>query len=114
MINLFSQAFDRLNSLIKKYRIQNFLSVVLTVTILLSSGVNYATNGKSSAKHIDDKVFESNSERPTTTREWYNEANKTEDQPVERIKEIGKESKAALKEWGSLYPDTAKRTLPDD
>jgi hypothetical protein len=114
MINLISQATNSVISVFKKYRFQNFLSAVLTIAILLTSGVSYANNGNSSPNKIDSKVFESNSERPTTTKEWYEQAERTEDRPVERIKEIGKESGEAIKEWGQVYPDTAKRTMPDD
>lgn len=115
MIHLTYQAIIRFNSFLKKIQIKKYLTTVLLGAILLTSGVsNYATNGENAPDNISNKVFESNSERPTTTREWRQEARKTEGEPLERAKEIGKESAQAIKEWGKLYPDVADRTLPDD
>ncbi len=115
MIHLISQAIDNLSSFLKNIQVKSFLTSILLGIILLTSGVSsYATNGANAADSIDNRVFESNSERPTTTREWRQEARETEDAPLERIKEIGKESAQAIKEWGELYPDVVDRSLPDD
>lgn len=114
MIHLISQAINRLSSFLKKTQVKSLLSAVFVGIIVLTSSVNYATESDRPLNSIDDKVFEGNSERPTTTREWYEQANRTEDAPLERIKEIGKESAEAVKEWGELYPDVIDRTIPDD
>lgn len=115
MIHLISQAINHISTLLKKIQVKSFLTTVLLGTILLTSGVSsYATNGKSAADNIDSRVFESNSERPTTTRQWRKEARQTEDNPLERAKEIGQETAQALKEWGELYPDVADRSIPDE
>lgn len=114
MIHLISQAIDRLSSFFKKPQVKSFFATVFVGLIVLTSNVNYATESDRNLNNISDRVFESNSERPTTTREWYNEADRTEDAPLERIKEIGKQSAEAVKEWGELYPDVVERTLPDD
>lgn len=115
MIHLIFQAIANFNSFLKKIQVKSFLTSVLLGVILLTSGVSsYATNGANAADNISDKVFESNSERPTTTREWRKEARKTEGEPLERAKEIGKESAQAIKEWGELYPDVVDRSSPDD
>jgi hypothetical protein len=115
MIHLISQAIANLSSLVKKIQVKSFLTTVLLGAILLTSGVSsYADNGASAADNIDSKIFESNSERPTTTREWKQQARRTEDAPLERAKEIGKESAQAVKEFGKLYPDVADRSTPED
>ncbi len=115
MIHLISQTIIRFSSLLKKIQVKSFLTTVLLGAILLTSGVSsYATNGANAADNIDSKVFESNSERPTTTSEWRQKARETENAPLERAKEIGQESAQAIKEWGELYPDVVDRTLPDD
>lgn len=115
MINLISQAIDNLSYHLKKIQVKSFFTSVLLGIFLLTSGVsNYATNGANAADNIDSKVFEGNSERPTTTSEWREEARRTEDAPLERIKEIGQESAQAIKEWGELYPDVIDRSTPDD
>jgi hypothetical protein len=112
MINLISKAIVRISSILKIVRVKTFLATVLVGLIVLTSSVNSTGNDRAS-NNINDKVFESNPERPTTTKEWYQKAQETEDSPVERVKEIGKESAQALKEWGSLYPETAEKSAPD-
>ncbi|MGL5874107.1 MAG: hypothetical protein ACRC2R_17355 [Xenococcaceae cyanobacterium] len=112
MINLISQAIVGINSFLKIVRVKTFLATVLVGLIVLTSTVNSTGNDRA-LNNIDDKIFESNPERPTTTREWYQKARETEDSPGERVKEIGKESAQALKEWGSLYPETAQKSAPD-
>lgn len=115
MIHLISQAINQIGSFLKKIQVKSFLTTVLLGTILLTTGVSsYATNGKNAADNINSRVFEGNPERPTTTREWKQEARETEDAPLERVKEIGQETAEAVKEWGGLYPDVADRTIPDD
>lgn len=115
MRHLFSQAINYLSSLLKKTQIKSLLTTTFLAVILLTSGVSsYATNGNSAADKISNKIFEGNPERPTTTREWKQEARETEDQPLERVKEIGKETKEAVKDWGGLYPDVAERTVPEN
>jgi hypothetical protein len=97
MINLISKAIARISSLLEIVQVKNLLATFLVGLILLTSSVN--SNDRVSNK-IDGKIFESNSERPTTTREWYQKANETEDSPGERIKEIGKESGQGASHFG--------------
>jgi hypothetical protein len=112
MIHLISKAINRIGSFLGTVRVKHSLATVLVGLILLTSSVN-ATGNDRASNNISNKVFESNSERPTTTREWYQKANETEDSPIDRVKEIGKESAEAVKEWGSVYPETAKKSAPD-
>lgn len=115
MIRLISQAINRLSFILKKIQFKSFLTTVLLGAILLTNGVsNSAIKGKTAADLVGSDVVESNPERPTTTREWRQEARRTEDAPLERAKEIGKETGEALKDWGKLYPDVAESTLPDE
>lgn len=115
MIHLISQAINRISSMLKKIQVKSFLTTVLLGAILLTNGVNSsATEGKSAADLLGSDIVGNNPERPTTTREWKQEARKTEDAPLERAKEIGKETGEALKDWGKLYPDVAESTLPDE
>jgi hypothetical protein len=115
MLHLFSQTINYLNSLLKKIQIKSLLTTTLLGVILLTSGVSsYATNGAGSPDKIDSRIFEGNPERPTTTREWKQEARNTDNQPIKRAKEIGKETKEAVKDFGKLYPNVAERTAPDE
>ena len=114
MFDLLSQAFARLNSLLKKVQVKSLISAVFLGTILLTSGY-IANDGDRAitANEVDSEIFEGDSVRPTTTNEWYEEAEET-DGVVEKAKRIGKETGAAVKEMGELYPDVADRTVSDD
>ena len=114
MFDLFSQAFARLSSLLKKVQVKSLISAVFLGTILLTSGY-IANDGDRAitANEVDSEIFEGDSVRPTTTNEWYEEAEET-DGVVEKAKRIGKETGAAVKEMGELYPDVADRTVSDD
>ncbi len=115
MIHLISQAINRISSVLKTIQVKSFLTSVLLGAILLTNGVSSsAANGKTAADVLGSDVVENNPERPTTTREWRQEARRTEDAPLERAKEIGKETGEALKDFGGLYPDVAERTVPDE
>ncbi len=115
MIHLISQAINRISSVLKKIQVKNFLTTVLLGAILLTSGVSIAaTNSKTASDVVDSKVVETNPERPTTTREWRQEAERTDDAPLERVKEIGKETGEALKDWAQLYPDVAEDSIPEN
>lgn len=115
MIRLISQAINRLSFILKKIQFKSFLTTVLLGAILLTNGVSSsATKAKTAADLVGSDVVENNPERPTTTREWRQQARRTEDAPLERAKEIGKETGEALKDWGKLYPDVAESTLPDE
>lgn len=115
MIHLISQAINRLSSVLKKIQVKSFLTTILLGAILLTNGVSSsATNGKTAADFVGSDIVENNPERPSTTREWRQEARRTEDAPLERAKEIGKETGEALKDWGKLYPDVTESTIPDE
>lgn len=109
MIHSIGQAIERLSSLLKSVQIKSFLATCLMGLILLTSNVNYKDKDRS----LSDRIFGSDNERPVTTRQWNEKARETEDAPLERTKEIGKESGQALKEFTEVYPDTAKRSAPD-
>lgn len=115
MLNLFSQAITRLSSILKKVQIKSLISAVFLGTILLTSGY-IANDGDRAitANEVDSEIFEGNPQRPTTTNEWYEEANQTEGEPIEKAKRIGKETGEAIKDLGKLYPNVADRTVSDD
>lgn len=112
MVHFISRAFARINSFLKVIQAKSFLATFLVGLIVLTSSFNLAASNPASA-NISNRVFESNSDRPTTTNEWYQKARETEGDAGERLKEIGKESAEAVKEFGQLYPDTAERTAPE-
>lgn len=109
MIHSISRTIKRLSSLVKSIQIKSFLTTCLMGLIILTSTANYQGSDRS----VSNRLYQGNDERPTTTREWYEKARQTEGEPLERTKEIAKESAQALKEFTEVYPDTAERTAPD-
>ncbi len=58
---------------------------------------------------VNKTVHQSDSQRPKNTKEWMDEAH--QDVPLgQRVKDIGEDSAEAVRDWGSVYPDTAKRS----
>jgi hypothetical protein len=110
MISLFSKAIAGINSFLKSLQVRQFFAVALVGAILLLAPAETTRNNPDLGRRIDNVLERSDSERPTTTREWQQEAREVEDKPGERLKRIGEESKEAFKEFGGLYPDTAERS----
>jgi len=104
-MNLISTAIARISSLLKGFQVKSFLSVVIVGFLLLTANVNAGDN------KISSKADLNNPERPQTTREWKQEARETKDDPGERLQKIGQEAGAAVKEFGEMYQDTAKRSM---
>lgn len=114
MSNLFTKAIDSIKFLFQEFEIKRFFAIALVGFLVLTTGLNSSIeSGRSSdavTRRLDRVVHQDNADRPKTTGEWNKEARQTEDAPVERAKRIAKESGEALKQWGSVYPDTAKRS----
>jgi hypothetical protein len=110
MISLFSKAIAGINSFLKSLQVRQFFAVALVGAILLLAPAETTRNNPDLGRRIDNVLERSDSERPTTTTEWQQEAREVEGNPGERLKRIGEESKEAFKEFGGLYPDTAERS----
>lgn len=117
MKNLVSTAIATISSLLNALQVKQFLSVVLVGMLLLTTNVDSGRTNKALTKEVLDTAHQIDSVRPKTTNEWYKEARETEDSPGERAENIAEESAQAFKEFGSLYPKTAKdsaRALEND
>lgn len=110
MTNLISGAIAHISSLVKNFQVKRFLAIALVGFVVLTINVNSASANKAVTREIDNLVHQDNSDRPKTTGEWNKEARETKGAPGERLKRIGKESAEAVKDFGSVYPDTAKRS----
>jgi hypothetical protein len=109
MTNLISNAIARLTSLIKGFQVKQFLAVALVGFLLLTTNAQPGSENKALTKQVRERVHQGDSQRPKTTGEWLKEAR--QDAPLDkRIEQIGGESAAAVKDFGKLYPDTAKRS----
>ncbi|AFZ18074.1 hypothetical protein [Allocoleopsis franciscana] len=103
MKNLISSAFVHISSWFQGLQVKRFFAVVIIGFLVLTNNLAALGNNKALAK-------EGESVRPTTTNEWYEEARETEDAPGERLQNIAEESAQAIKQFGSVYPETAKKS----
>lgn len=110
MKNLISSAIAQIGSVLNALQVKRFFAVALVGFIVLTTNVDSGHGNKALTKQIKQQAHELDSVRPKTTNEWKQEARETEDNPGERLKNIGEESAKAFKEFGSVYPDTANRS----
>lgn len=110
MKNLISRAIAHINSFLNELQVKRFLAVVLVGFLLLSTNVAPESSNPAAAKIIDELVHQepNDSQRPKTVGDWQKEARETKDAPGERLQKIVGESAEAVKDFGGLYPDTAK------
>lgn len=113
MIDLVSRAVAYIGSFLNKIQVKNCLAVVLVGFIALTMGMDTEHRSQDiSDRQIKKVLSKDNPDRPTTTGQWNKEARQTEGKPGKRFEKIGKESAEAVKDFGSLYPDVAERTIP--
>jgi hypothetical protein len=110
MKNLIFRAVAKANSLLNRFQAKQFLSVVLVGFLVLTSPIASGRNVQAVEKRLDQVIHQDDSTRPKTTGEWKQEARETAGEPGERAKRIGAESADAIKDFGALYPDVAKRS----
>ncbi|WP_427161081.1 hypothetical protein ACQFX9_05600 [Aliinostoc sp. HNIBRCY26] len=117
MVSLFTKAINSIKSIFRDLEIKRFFAVVLVGFLVLTTGLNSSIesgrNADAVSRRLDKVVHQDDADRPKTTGEWNREARQTEDAPIERAKRIAKESGEAIKQWGSVYPDTAKRSADE-
>jgi hypothetical protein len=118
MANLFSKVIAQIKFLFQEFQVKRFFAIALVGFLVLTTSLNSSIDsGRSTnnvTKRLDQVVHQDDADRPKTTGEWNREARQTEDAPGERAKRIAKESGEAVKQFGSVYPDTAQRTASDN
>ena len=100
-------------SFLNSLQIRQVLSTVLMSILLMTSIVDSDMSPKAITKKIDKVIHQDKEQRPKTTQEWNKQSRETEDKPGERIKRIEKQSVEAVKDFGSMYSDTAKRSASE-
>jgi hypothetical protein len=110
MKNLVSRVISQVNSLLQGLQVKRVLAAVLVGFLLLSTNIDPRNSTKAITKEINSEIHQGDSQRPKTTGEWEAEAHQTSGKPGERLQNIVEETGEALKDWGSLYPDTAERS----
>jgi hypothetical protein len=117
MAHLFNQVINTIKFILQEFEIKRVFTVVLVGFLVLTTSLNSSIESGRSSDNITRKlnkiVRQDDADRPKTTGEWNKEARETEDDPVERAKRIAKESGEALKQWGSVYSDTANKSAND-
>ncbi len=110
LVSLFSRAICALSTLLNQFQIKRFLPVLLVGFLLLTTNTDLRRGEPSLTQQLGEVVRRNDSDRPKTTGEWQQEARETEGAPGERLQRVAKESAEAVKDFGSLYPDTAERS----
>lgn len=110
MTNLVSRAIAGVSALLNGLQVKRFLAVFLVGFLLLTSNVAFGNDNKNLGERAYEKAHQTDSVRPKTTREWYQEGRETNNAPGERLQRIAEESGQAFKEFGSGYVEGAKQT----
>ncbi|WP_414588313.1 hypothetical protein [Scytonema sp. PCC 10023] len=114
MTNLISKAIANISSVLNQFQVKRFLAVVLVGFLVLTTNVANESGNKGLTNRINQALDQNDSQRPKTTGEWNKEARETEGAPGERAKRIAGQSAEAVKDFGKLYPDTAKTSANAD
>ena len=117
MLNFIRSAISNVRANVKlffnSFQIRQVLPTVLMSVLLMTSIVDSDLSPKAITKKIDKVIHQDKEQRPKTTQEWNKQSRETEDKPGERIKRIEKQSVEAVKDFGSMYSDTAKRSASE-
>jgi hypothetical protein len=109
MKNLISSAIAQVNLLLKKFQVKQLLTVVWVGVLLLTTNLGIGNDNSILNKGTDKVVSPNDAQRPQTTKQWMNEAK--EDVPLtDRVGQIAEDSAEAVKDFGKMYQDTAKRS----
>jgi hypothetical protein len=110
MLNTISQIMIQIGNWFKQLQVRQFLAVVAIGFILLNTTPATDRASKATIDKLDRLVHQENPDRPKTTGEWQKQAREVKGKPGERIERIGEQSADAVKEFGQMYPEVAKRS----
>jgi hypothetical protein len=110
MLNAIARTMIQIGDWFKQLQVRQFLSLVAIGFILLNTTPAPDRASKATIDKLDRMVHQENPDRPKTTKEWQQQAREVKGKPGERIERIGEQSADAVKEFGKMYPDVAKRS----
>lgn len=110
MLTLISGLMAKIGTLLKRLHVKQSLPMILVGMMLLATEIVPDIASDKAIDRLERKVQQENPDRPKTTAEWQKQAREVEGKPGERIKRIGEQSADAVKEFGSMYPDVAKKS----
>jgi hypothetical protein len=111
MINSIRTAIEKIGTVLKSFQVRQFLAVVFVGLILLNVNADPGRLSKTEATQKVNKMLDrDDNNRPKTTGEWQKQAREVKGDPAERVKRVGEQSADAIKDFGAMYPDVAKRS----
>lgn len=113
MSSLIFGAIAKVGTLLNRLYIKQFLPMILVGLMLLTTNVDPDLPSQATVDRLDAMMKQEDPQRPKTTAEWEQQARETKGQPVEKLKRIGEQSADAIKEFGGMYPEVAKRSATE-
>lgn len=110
MISLIFGTISKIGSVLKSLQVKQFLSVVLVGLLILTTNVDPGLSKQEANQKVNKMLDRDDNNRPKTTGEWQKQAREVKGKPGERAKRVGKQSADAVKDFGAMYPDVAKRS----
>jgi hypothetical protein len=110
MISLIFGTISKIGSVLKSLQVKQFLSVVLVGLLILTTNVDPGLSKQEANQKVNKMLDRDDNNRPKTTGEWQKQAREVKGKPGERAKRIGEQSADAVKDFGAMYPDVAKRS----
>jgi hypothetical protein len=112
MLNLIFRTMGYIKS-IAKQSAKKFLPIFLVGVVLLTTNVDRDMNDQKLGKVVDKAIHQDRENRPKTTGEWNQQSREVQGKPGKLLKRVGEQSAEAVKDFGSVFPDTAKRTTAE-
>lgn len=113
MIGSIGKTIAKISSLVNQLQVKQLLSIMMVGLVILATNVAPDRASKATVDRLDRLVQQENPDRPKTTAQWQQQAEEVEGRPGERLKRIGEQSADAVKEFGSAYPDVAKKSAAE-
>jgi hypothetical protein len=110
MFNTIAGAIARIGNWFKQIQVQQFMSSIAIGLFLLNTTSAPDLASEQTIEKLDRMVHQEDPQRPKTTAEWQQQAREVKGKPGERLERIGEQSADAVKEFGQMYPDVAKRS----
>jgi hypothetical protein len=113
MLNLISKTIDYIRSLFTKQTLGSVLPVLLIGVLLLTTNIDRSPSEQNLGKVVDRDIHQDSEKRPKTTGEWKQQSREVQGKPGELLKRVGGQSAEAVKDFGSVFPDTVERSAAD-
>jgi hypothetical protein len=113
MIGSIWKIITKISYLSNKLQVKKLVSMIMVSLVILATNVAPERTSKATVDRLDRLVQQENPDRPKTTAQWQQQAEAVKGRPGERLKRIGEQSADAVQEFGSTYPDVAKKSAAE-